>query len=129
MQSAANVNFVGSLARDPETKYLSSGTAITTFSVPVNTGYGDRQKTTWYNVAVFGKRGEQCAENLKKGSVVFVSGEQVLDTWDKPDGTKGFSLKVTAESVKFLDKFGKGAGRTDSESQLVKEENEDEIPF
>lgn len=98
----ATIVLTGRLARDPETRTTASGTTICNLTVPVDSGYGDNKTTTWWKVAVFGKRAETAARYLRKGSWVSVTGNPRVATWDKNDGTKGFSAEVNADSWDFV---------------------------
>lgn len=96
-------NFTGNLGRDAEIKTTQGGKTVCAFSVAVTSGYGDNQKTTWANCALFGKRAEgQLPQYLVQGQKVAISGEPTLETWDKPDGTKGTALKVFVNSLDLI---------------------------
>ena len=64
---------IGNLGRDPELRYLQSGTAVCNLNVAVSESWSDRQsgerreKTTWYRVAVWGAQAENCNQYLSKG--------------------------------------------------------------
>jgi single-strand DNA-binding protein len=51
-------SFTGTIGKDCEVCYLQSGTAILNVTVANNIGFGDKQKTLWIRVALFGKRAE-----------------------------------------------------------------------
>ncbi len=86
----------GRLGGDPEFKYTTSGTAICTFSLAVNTGWGERQRTTWYRVTAFGKTAENANQLLKKGSWVMVHGESYNEDWTGSDGKTRTTAKMDA---------------------------------
>jgi single-strand DNA-binding protein len=135
---------VGNLGRDPEMRYIPSGSAVTSFSMATSekwTGQdGQKQeRTIWWRVSVFGKMGEVCNEYLKKGSKVLVEGRMTADPktgnprlWQGQDGQTRASFEVTASAVKFLSSRseaggaggGPGAGMMDAEPT-----DETEIPF
>jgi single-strand DNA-binding protein len=98
-----NWNFTGNLGKSAEVKATQSGKTVCTFSVAVTSGYGDNKKTTWANCVLFGKRAEgQLPQYLVQGQKVAISGEAVLETWDKQDGSKGTSLKVMVNSLDLI---------------------------
>lgn len=70
---------------DPETRFTQSGTAVTTFSLPVESGFGDNKKTAWVECTLFGKAGSRephgLVQHLHKGKFVVVAGELQVDTW------------------------------------------------
>lgn len=105
-----NVNIVtlsGRLTRDPELRYIPSGTAICNFSIAVNRTYGKdgdrREETTYIDIVVWQKQAEICAEHLKKGRLVLVEGRLNQQKWEAQDGTKRSKHEVVANMVYFLD--------------------------
>ena len=48
----------GRLTRDAEVRFIPSGTPVMSFSVANNTGFGDNQKTHYFECSLFGKRAE-----------------------------------------------------------------------
>lgn len=99
---------VCTVGRDAEVRYLPSGSAVLNVTVANNVGFGDKQKTNWIRVVIFGKRAEGELKNyLVKGQQVFVSGELTTQEFNKNDGTKGFALEVNAN---ILDLIGKKSG-------------------
>lgn len=107
MASLNRVLLIGNLTRDPELRYIPSGTAVTTFTLAVNRVYktpsGEKKEdVSFIRVVVWGKMGETCAEYLKKGSSCFVEGRLQSRSWDAPDGQKKSITEVNALNVQFL---------------------------
>jgi single-strand DNA-binding protein len=125
---------VGNLGRDPEMRFIPSGQAVTTFSVAVSDGFGDRKKTIWFRVSAWEKQAETCNNFLKKGSKVLVEGRLNADdsgnprTWSRQDGSTGTSYEITAQTVRFLS--SKTDSTTDGNAAYPDLPiDEDEIPF
>ncbi len=111
----ANLNkifLIGNLTRDPELRYIPSGSAVTTFTVAVNRVYmqqGEKkEEVSFIKVVVWAKMAEACGEYLSKGSPVFVEGRLQSRSWETPQGEKRSALEVVAERVQFLGR-GKSA--------------------
>lgn len=108
MLNINRVMFTGRLTREPETKYLQNGTAVTKLSVAVNRPYRDTTTNEWkeevsfIDVDVWGKAAERIAETGRKGQPVYVEGRLKQDTWER-DGQKQSKLKVSADTVKSFD--------------------------
>ena len=81
MASVNKVIIVGNLGRDPETRYLPSGEAVTNISVATTETWKDKasgekkEATEWHRISFFGKLAEIAGEYLKKGSQVYVEGQ------------------------------------------------------
>lgn len=95
---------VGRLTRDPELKFLQSGTAVCNFTLAVDKPFGDKE-ADFIPIVVWGKIGEACGNNLGKGRLVAVNGRLQIRTYEK-DGQKRYITEVVASEVKFLD-YGK----------------------
>lgn len=97
------VMLLGRLTRDPELKELGEKkTPNCRFSVAVNDGYGDKERTVFMDVDTWSKQAETCKTYLKKGSKVQVIGNLRQDSWEK-DGVKHNKIFVNADKVEFLD--------------------------
>ena len=75
MASVNKVILVGNLGRDPETRYMPDGGAITNISIATTSTWKDKsgekqEATEWHRISFFGKLAEIAGEYLKKGSQV-----------------------------------------------------------
>ena len=101
------ISFSGVVGRDAEVRVTPSGQSVLNVTVANNVGYGDRQKTLWMQVSLWGKRAEGTLQQyLKKGQHVFISGELTQEEYQANDGTTKSSLRVNAN---ILDLVGKKA--------------------
>ncbi len=131
----ANLNkvfLIGNLTRDPELRYIPSGTAVASFGLATNRIYttqdGERKEEVCFvDIVVWGKTAENCANYLSKGRPVFIEGRLQFDTWETEDGQKRSKLKVVGDRVQFLggrrEEGAPGAEVTDGM------EADDDIPF
>lgn len=125
----ANLNkifLMGNLTRDPELRYVPSGTAVANFGLATNRVYttssGEKkQETCFVKIVVWGRIAEVCGEYLSKGSPVFIEGRLQYRSWDASDGTKRSTLEVRAERVQFLGRGGKAAESPQKEKKVPKE--------
>lgn len=69
------VFLTGRLTADAELRTTTSGKSVTTFSLAVNDGFGEKQKAYFFNVVVWGKGAEAVANYTHKGSKVAVTGK------------------------------------------------------
>lgn len=125
------ITFTGNAGRDAETRFTPSGDAITSFSVALSSGYGDKKLTTWLNCSLFGKRGETLAQYIKKGTLLGVVGEFQARPYTTKDGDEKISLEVRVSDVTLLGKAEGGNGNTQrQDSKPNKQADYDpEIPF
>lgn len=107
MASLNKVFIMGNLTRDPELRYVPSGTAVATFTIAVNRVYTSqagekKEEVSFIRVVVWGRRAEVCGEYLSKGSPVFVEGRLQSRSWESQDGQKRSTIEVIADNVQFL---------------------------
>ena len=102
-----SVTISGNLTRDPELRQVgANGTTVCDLRVAVNAR--EKQGGEWidrpnyFDVAVWGKQGENAANFLEKGRPVAVTGELRWREWTAEDDTKRQAVSITAEKVKFL---------------------------
>jgi single-strand DNA-binding protein len=104
------VILIGRLTRDPEVRYSTKGTAVTTFDIAVDRPkVGDKQETDFIPIATWGKLAETCGNYLNKGRLVAVDGRLQIRSYEAQDGQKKRVTEVVAEGVRFLDR-GKESG-------------------
>ncbi|MFA5146685.1 MAG: single-stranded DNA-binding protein [Candidatus Omnitrophota bacterium] len=126
----ANLNkvlLIGNLTRDPELRYVPSGTAVATFTIAVNRFYttpaGEKkEQTSFIRVVVWGRRAEVSGEYLSKGSPVFVEGRLQSRAWETPDGQKRSTIEVVADNIQFLrggDRQGSAAAKDAAATEEV----------
>ena len=111
MSAVNQVLILGHVGKDPETRYTSSGIAISKFTVAVNEHYKDKggqkqKRTEWFGITCFGKLGEVVNKYVKKGMQVFVQGHLRHEEWEK-DGAKHRKLEIHADEVSFLSSVDK----------------------
>ncbi|HUL57396.1 MAG TPA: single-stranded DNA-binding protein [Usitatibacter sp.] len=152
MASVNKVIIIGNLGRDPETRYMPDGGAITNISVATTDKWKDKngemqEKTEWHRVAFFGKLAEIAGEYLKKGSQVYVEGRLQTRKWQDKDGQDKYTTEIVANQMQMLgsrqgmggggdrDAEGAGASRPAAKPAPAKagagkfDDMEDDIPF
>ncbi len=118
MASVNKVILIGNLGRDPETRYMPEGGAITNISIATTEKWKDKageqqEKTEWHRIAFFGKLAEIAGEYLKKGSQVYVEGRLQTRKWQDKDGADKYTTEIIANQMVMLGSRP-GAGGSDS---------------
>jgi len=122
MASVNKVILIGNLGRDPETRYMPDGGAITNISIATTDKWKDKagemqEKTEWHRVAFFGKLAEIAGEYLKKGSQVYVEGRLQTRKWQDKDGQDKYTTEIVANVMQMLgSRQGQGQGGGDREA-------------
>jgi single-strand DNA-binding protein len=135
MASFNRVILVGNLTRDPELRYIPSGTAVSDIGLAVNDRVkrGDQwvDETTFVDITLWGRTAEIANEYLSKGAPVLIEGRLKLDRWEK-EGQKHQKLKVVCDRMQMLGgkdgggRGGRGGGASSEPSQY--DESEQYMP-
>ncbi len=105
-RSFARVVVAGNLTRDPELRQTPNGTPVCQFGVAVNRSYKDAsgqwaERTSFFDVVVWGQQGEVCHRYLSKGRAVTVDGRLEQRTYEAQDGSKRSRVEIIADNVVF----------------------------
>jgi len=126
------VTLLGRLTKDPELKYTTSGTAVTSFSLAINEHYKNKEakkveSTVFVECEAWRKLAENIADYMKKGSPLLVCGKLKLDKWDDKEGKHHSKLKVVANTARFISSSKPGEkvkDRTEPQGEKVKDHTE-----
>lgn len=108
MASVNKVILVGNLGRDPETRYMPDGAAITNASLATSFQWTDKasgekkEETEWHRVVFRGRLAEIAGEYLKKGSPVYVEGRLRTRKWQDKEGQDRYTTEIVADSMQML---------------------------
>ena len=109
------VILIGNLGKDPETRYMPSGGAVTNLTLATSETWKDKQtgqpqeRTEWHRVVFFNRLAEIAAEYLKKGSKVYIEGSLRTRKWQDQSGRDKYTTEIVANEMQMLDSRG-GAG-------------------
>lgn len=101
---SAQICLVGNLTRDIEMRYTAGGQATCRFGLAVNRRWQDKQtgdwkeETSYFDVVCWRELAENCAESLRSGARVVVSGRLEQRSYEK-DGQKRSVVEVVADEV------------------------------
>lgn len=108
-----NVVLIGRLTRDPELRYIPSGTAVCNFTLAVDKNLARDKKqemeaknqptADFIRIIVWGRVAENCAKFLVKGRLVGVQGRIQTGSYDDKDGKRVYTTEVVAQNVEFLE--------------------------
>jgi single-strand DNA-binding protein len=140
------VILVGNCGKDPETRYMPSGGAVTKISIATSDTWKDKQtgeqkdRTEWHNVVFFGRLGEIAGEYLRKGSQVYVEGSLRTNKWQDKTGNDRYTTEIVASEMQMLggrssgDSYAPaqesaGSSRAEPAAAMVDDGFDDDIPF
>lgn len=117
MASVNKVIIVGNLGRDPETRYMPNGEAVTNIAVATTESWKDKntgekkELTEWHRITFYRKLAEIAGQYLKKGSQIYVEGRLQTRKWTDKDGVERYTTEIIADTMQMLgSRQGMGGG-------------------
>jgi single-strand DNA-binding protein len=107
MASVNKVILIGNLGKDPETRYMPNGEAVTNITVATSETWKDKngekqEKTEWHRVTFYRKLAEIAGEYLKKGRPVYLEGRLETRKWVDKTGAERYTTEIIASDMKML---------------------------
>ena len=105
----------GNLTREPELRQAGS-TTVLQFGIAVNERRRNSQTDQWedhpnfFDVLVWGARGEGLSRVLTKGMKVAIEGKLRWSSWTAQDGGKRSKVEIVADNVDFMSQGNREGG-------------------
>ena len=126
MASVNKVILVGNLGRDPESKYMPEGAAVTNVSIATSYQRTDKasgqkiEETEWHRVVFFNRLAEIAGEYLKKGSQVYIEGRLRTRKWQDKEGQDRYTTEIVADTMQMLgSRAGAGEPRNEPRGEAM----------
>lgn len=128
--------FTGRTTKDLEMRYAQGDNpmAIGRFSLAVDSGYGDKKKTNFFNMTVFGKTAENMEKMVKKGTKILVECEANQNQYKDKNGNNVNTVDFIVKSFEFCESKGSNQQAdkpqsSNGEWMSIPDSIEDELPF
>lgn len=131
MASVNKVILIGNLGRDPETRYMPNGEAVTNITIATTETWKDKasgekqEKTEWHRVTFYRRLAEIAGEYLKKGSQVYVEGRLETRKWQDKEGKDRYTTEIIADRMQML---GSRSGQGDPSARERSAEGREPVP-
>lgn len=108
MASVNKVQLIGNLGRDPEVRYMPSGSAICNITIATSRKWKDKssgdmqEETEWHKVSLFDRLAEVAGEYCKKGKPVYIEGRLKTRKYTDKDGIEKYSTEIVATELVLL---------------------------
>jgi single-strand DNA-binding protein len=103
MANGNTITIVGNATRDPELRYLTSGTALANFGVAVNRRYQKNgeweEEVSFFDVVCWRELADNVSESVSKGDRIIVTGRLEQRSWETQDGDKRSKVEIVADEV------------------------------
>ena len=118
MASVNKVILVGNLGKDPETRYMPGGDAVTNCTIATTDTWKDKtsgekkEATEWHRIVFYRKLAEIAGQYLKKGSQVYIEGSLKTRKWTDKEGQDKYTTEIIADTMQMLGSR-QGSGQAD----------------
>ena len=128
----------GRLTRDVDLRYLPNGTPVAKLPIAFDRSYqkdGEwQQETSYIDIVVWSKRGEQCAEYLHKGSPVLLEGYLRTRSYVDNNNQNRKITEIVAQKISFLEKSDLSTDKNEEPSNTEAKApaanvTDDDVPF
>lgn len=109
------VILVGHTTNTPEVKYMPNGNAVANLTIATNETWKDKntgeqkEKAEFHRVVIFGKLAEIAGQYVKKGSLLYVSGQLQTRKWQDQSGQDRYTTEIVVNmqgTMQMLDRKG-----------------------
>ena len=109
----------GRLTDQAQLRYTQSNKAFARFTLAVNRQrkQDGTQEADFINCIAWDKTAELICNYLSKGSFIGVEGRLQTGTYEKADGSRGYTTDVLVQNVEFLEKKKSGQETTNNEQE------------
>src|SRR5574340_106674 len=105
--SVNKVILIGRLGKDPETRYMTNGEAVTNATLATSENWKDKsgekqEKTEWHNLVFYRRLAEIAGEYLKKGSQIYIEGKLQTRKWQTKEGQDRYTTEIIVNEMQML---------------------------
>lgn len=124
------VFLIGRLTRDPESRTLPSGQAVSNFGLATNRVWTNpeskekQEQTEFHNIVAFGKLADICNQYLIKGSLVMVEGRLQTRSWQGQNGETKYRTEIVTERLQMGPKMASQMGKEPKKPEPAEPETE-----
>ena len=115
-KSVNKVILLGNVGKDPEVKFLPSGSAVANFTLATSERFKDKagewqDRTEWHNLTAYQRLAEIVRDYVKKGSKIYVEGRIQTRSWDdQASGQKKYRTEIIVNDISLLSGRDEGSG-------------------
>lgn len=119
----------GRTTADIELKATQTGKSVASFTVAVDTGYGENKQTSFLDVIAWEKMAELVSQYVHKGNKVLICGRLQTRTWEDKDGKKRKATEIVANEIEFIEAKKSDAAPAPNDSNYTEIADDSDLPF
>lgn len=116
MSSLNQVNLIGRVGRDAETRTFPSGDSVTNLTIATTEKWKDKssgenkEATEWHRIVFNGRLAEVAAQYAKKGTLIYVMGQLKTRKYQDQSGVEKYVTEIRADRLQLLSSKSSGDG-------------------
>lgn len=129
------VQIIGHVGKDPETRYASNGDAICAISVACSERWKDKsgqqqERTEWFRCVAYGRTAEVIGEYVRKGTLIYITGPLQTRSYTDKAGLEKTITEVKVREMKLLPskRDGEPAGQKEQKAQKAQTAQTEKTP-
>lgn len=119
----------GRTTADIELKATQTGKSVASFTVAVDTGFGENKQTSFLDVIAWEKMAELVSQYVHKGNKVLICGRLQARTWEDKDGKKRKATEIVANEIEFIEAKKSDAAPAPNDSNYTEIADDSDLPF
>lgn len=119
----------GRITKDPEFKVTPSGLSVVKIAIANNRTIKQQEKTTFVDIAFFGKTADFINQYLKKGDRAVIGGRLEKSSWQDKDGKTHTRLDVVGDEIGCIPKNARPVEPTNQQTKPGKPNLEPEPEY
>lgn len=96
------VELIGRLTKNPELRYTKNNIPVASYTIAINSRYGENQQTDYINISTWGKSAEFVNKYFQKGQAIAIVGRLKNNNYEDKDGNKRYTTEVISEDIEFV---------------------------
>lgn len=125
------VAILGRLVADPELRHTQNDVAVTSFTLAVESGWGEHKRTDFIDVVAWRQTAEFICKYFSKGRRMAVTGSIQTRSYEDRQGNKRKAFEIVASDVSFADSRTESGGQQepDGGGEWVEIQGDDTLPY
>ena len=119
----------GRTTADIELKATQTGKSVASFTVAVDTGYGENKQTSFLDVIAWEKMAELVSQYVHKGNKVLICGRLQTRAWKDKNGNKRKATEIVANEIEFIEAKKNDAAPAPNDSNYTEIADDSDLPF
>ena len=94
---------LGRTTKDPSIRMTADGSQVASFTLAVDTGFGEKKKSNFFEMVAFGKAADSIGRMIRQGTKIIVQSQAQQNVWTDKEGRKHYDVNFVVQSWEFAE--------------------------